>query len=135
MISDIYDKNHFMEIHPTAMIVQVAPDIAGVMSHYGFPFSRVPLAYILKCKLKNMIPLSVLNKRQRLLLLRQKDCADKISFEKFCSQSNTIREILMALKDFFPESDWSKALLHYAQRRVTIFTGSFLRTFSGKIRG
>jgi hypothetical protein len=121
--------------YQAAMIGHAAPDLAGVMSQYGFPFSSVPLAYILKCKLKNMIPLTVLNKRQRILLLRQKKGARSMAFDKFCSKSNTIQEIFIALNDFFPESDWSKAILHYAQMRVTMFTGSFLRAFSGKIRG
>jgi hypothetical protein len=120
--------------YQAAMICHAAPDLAEVMSHYGFPFSTVSLAYLLKSKLKSTIPLSFLNIRQRLIFFRKKVYADLNVFEKFCSQSKTIREILNSLMYFFPESDWSNSFLHYAQRRATIFTGFFLMAFSGKIQ-
>jgi hypothetical protein len=120
--------------YQAAMVSQAAPDLSKVTSNYGFSFSRVPLAYILKCKLKSVIPFAILNKRDRLFLLCRKGKPDFLFFNKFCSQSEPIQEIQMALNDFFPESDWPKAFLHYAQRRATIFIGSFLREFSYKIQ-
>ena len=116
------------------MIRHAAPDLAEVRSHYGFSFSRIPMQYILKSKLKSMIPLPLLNHRKRYDLLHKKSSSDSRKFTDFCAQSKTILEIEVALKDFFSQSDWPKAMLHYAQRRSTIFTGSFFREFSAKIR-
>ena len=116
------------------LIKRSAPHLAEIVSHYGFNFSKVSARHMIKSKVKAAMPLRLRHYRERYLLVRHSRSPSFQRFSNFLSKSRAMQEIQEALSDFFSGADWQKAMLHFAQRRATIFLGSFFVEFSHKLR-
>jgi len=119
--------------YEAAMINELDPELASVISHYGFSFNRISTKHMAICKLKGLLPLRLLYWRIHLSHILANKNRDYQNFIEFSSRSKTMREIKDAFLEAMPNVNWNIAGRHYAQRRIIVSLGSFFREFAYKI--
>lgn len=121
-------------VYQAAMIEHLSPALASVMSHYGYPFSKVSRKALLAGRLKNVLPLRLRHLRASLLVKNDRRNTDFSMYRTAVQRSRTLQEIESALADVFPGADWSLAMRDYGQRWASIMVGSFLLEFQHQLR-
>jgi len=120
-------------VYQAALIDRIAPALAALPSHYGYPFSNVPQRDIYLAWLKGHVPdkwLYCRNKiKNRKLVLT--GLPRFLSFLETTPCLKEIRDVLLASHTI---RDFNSAMLNYAQRPTTFSVGMFLKSFHHKIR-
>jgi hypothetical protein len=120
--------------YEAAIINQIAPEIAAVESHYGFPFSRVPARHLFQTGLRSWTPMGLRRRRVRWLNRNEEVNPEWRRYGERLATSLSLRDIHAVLHEVFPDADWSVAMRHFAQRWTAISVGSFLKEFQSKLR-
>jgi asparagine synthase (glutamine-hydrolysing) len=120
--------------YEAAMIHELDPRLAGVSSQYGHSFSSIPWRYALSAYVKSRIPLRLRAQRRRRHCGDPRQNPSAAAYRQLRSQSAVLREVEGVLRDAFPKSNWDLALCDDSQKRTSLYIGSFLKEFQGKLR-
>ncbi|MCD4832134.1 MAG: hypothetical protein K8R02_10100 [Anaerohalosphaeraceae bacterium] len=116
-----------------ALIHKLSPILASFTSHYGYSFgNKLPWKESLRCRMKELLPLYVLNQRAKGILLKKKK---SIIAENmlFINSNPILQEAKESLLESGVIKNLEEALLHYAQGPTLLYIGTFLREFRNKL--
>jgi hypothetical protein len=118
--------------YQAGLIHKIDSRLTKYPTHYGYTLENIPWSQKTHSLIKCHIPLQLQMNRITRILKKEaiRIVPDYLSFIAHVPILGEIRDVLCSSVIKGP---YEKALIHYAQRPLTIFVGSFLREFHHKI--
>jgi hypothetical protein len=117
------------------IIRRIAPDLASILSNYGYPLDCEPLFVRLRHFIKCHIPDRINNQRY---MFQRNFCNFGLrnfqSYEGYKKSSSYMSKIDELLRSLFPEVNWSELMRNHMAILMLSSLGSFLLEFEHKIK-
>lgn len=116
------------------MLTKIDQELASVNSNYGGNFTSLGLKYFVWAKLKTMGSISSRTKLVNNQLLKKENSKSHLALMKHIDNNRFLDESKKILLQQIPDLDFNKAILDSTQTRNIIFTMTFLKIISDKIK-